>query len=165
MASGDLGSLWSTTNTPAALEEALRDVLPALVATYGAGAATLAADWYETRREREGIGGTFSAVPADIADPGTQALVGWALTEAQDIRGFQTLILGGTQRRIANYARATVMGSSIADPKARGWVRVGSGSSCEFCSMLLDRGAVYTEESADFTAHDHDDCGAAPAWA
>jgi hypothetical protein len=30
--------------------------------------------------------------------------------------------------------------------------------------MLLGRGAVYTEASADFEAHDHCNCGAAPAW-
>jgi hypothetical protein len=56
------------------------------------------------------------------------------------------------------------MGSSIADPKARGWMRVGSGR-CDFCRMLIGRGAVYTESTVDFHAHDHCGCGATPAWA
>lgn len=163
-AESDLSTLWRRVETPEAVEEALRDVLPALVDSYGAAAATVAADWYDDLRDERGVGGRFTAIPASITETGTQALVGWALAEAADLPGFQTLILGGTQRRIANFARQTVMGSSIADPQAKGWMRVGSGSSCPFCSMLLGRGAVYTEATADFQAHDHDDCAAAPAW-
>jgi hypothetical protein len=53
------------------------------------------------------------------------------------------------QRRIANFSRDTITGSSIADPKAQGWERVGNGE-CAFCSMLIGRGAVYSEASADF---------------
>jgi hypothetical protein len=30
--------------------------------------------------------------------------------------------------------------------------------------MLIGRGAVYTEASVDFEAHDHCHCGAEPAW-
>jgi hypothetical protein len=69
------------------------------------------------------------------------------------------------QRRIANFSRQTVMGSSVADPKARGWQRVGAGE-CKtgFCDMLIGRGAVYSEASADFAAHDHCKCSAAPAF-
>lgn len=163
-ASSDLSALWRGAETPLETEAALRDVLPALVDVYGAGAALIAADWYDDLREERSIAGRFGAVPADIAETGTQALVGWALTEATDLPAFQTLIEGGTQRRIANFARQTVMQSSIADPRARGWQRVGSGSSCSFCSMLLGRGAVYSEATADFQAHDHDDCAAAPSW-
>jgi hypothetical protein len=160
----DLADLWRTAGTPEQVAAALRDVLPALIDTYGLAAATLAADWYDDVRDSREVRGHFTAIPAEVPETGTQALVGWALSEAQDLPGFQTLILGGAQRRIANFSRLTVMGSSIADPAARGWERVGSGSSCEFCQMLLGRGAVYTEASADFEAHDHDDCGAAPAW-
>lgn len=73
-----------------------------------------------------------------------------------------TLIGGGLQRTIANQHRGTVTASSIADPKARGWRRVGSGVSCDFCQMLLGRGAVYIEETADFATHDHCNCSAEP---
>jgi hypothetical protein len=163
-ASRDMEALWRDVEDALAAEAALRDVMPRLVDTYGAAAATVAADWYDDQREADEIRGRFTAIPADIPETGTQALIGWALNEAKDFEGFKALLLGGSQRRIANFARQTVMGSSIADPQARGWKRVGSGSSCEFCSMLLGRGAVYTEATADFNAHDHDDCGAAPAW-
>lgn len=164
-ASDDLDLLWRDADTPTELEAALRDTLPALIDTYGLAAGAFAADWYDDSRAEADVRGRFTALTAEIADNGSHALIGWALDTATDMPAFQTLILGGTQRRIANHSRLTVMQSSIADPAARGWKRVGSGSSCEFCSMLLGRGAVYTEATADFAAHDHDDCFAAPEWA
>lgn len=163
-AESDLAGMWRHIETPQQAEAALRDVLPALITTYGSAAATVAADWYDDVRDRAGVRGSFRAIPAEIPEPGAQALVGWALAEASDLPGFQTLILGGAQRRITNFSRLTVTGSSIADPRAVGWQRVGGGSSCDFCSMLLGRGAVYSESTADFEAHDHDQCGAEPVW-
>lgn len=163
-ATHDLNGLWRDVRTADAIEEALRDLLPGLVDAYGAAAATTAADWYDDLRDESAIRGRFTAIPADIADAGTQPLVGWALDKAADVESFRTLIEGGTQRRIANFARLTVTGSSISDPSARGWQRTGVGE-CDFCQMLLGRGAVYSEASADFEAHDHCNCGAEPAWA
>lgn len=159
----DLEVLWRDARTPAQMEPALRDVLPALVRTYGLAAGALAADWYDEAREEAGVRRTFSAVVPDFGDAGTQALVGWGLATATDLDPFKSLILGGMQRRIANYSRATVAGSAVADPAARGWQRVGGGG-CDFCSMLIDRGAVYSESTADFKSHDHCTCGAAPVW-
>jgi hypothetical protein len=164
-AAHDLDILWRGADSPAELEAALRDTLPPLIDTYGLAAASVAADWYDELRDENGVRGRFAAIVPEVGDAGAQALVGWALTEANDLPAFQTLIVGGTQRRIANASRATVAGSSIADPGARGWYRVGDGDSCEFCSMLLGRGAVYTEATADFQAHDHCGCAAAPKWA
>jgi hypothetical protein len=162
-ANRDLSALWRQVTTAAEAEVALRDVLPALIDTYGAAAATLAANWYDDHRDKVGPAKAFTAIPVDIADTGAQALVGWAVTEATDTTALQALILGGTQRRIANFSRATVTGSSIADPAATGWQRVGSGE-CAFCAMLIGRGAVYSEAGADFASHDHCNCSAAPAF-
>lgn len=162
-AARDLAALWRQADTAAEIEAALRDVLPDLVDAYGAAAATVAADWYDDLRDASDVRGRFTAVPAAVPETGTQALVGWALAEARDLPSFQTLILGGTQRRIANFSRLTVSGSSIADPGALGWKRVGTGR-CDFCRMLIGRGAVYTEATADFEAHDHCGCAAAPEW-
>lgn len=163
-AESDLSTLWRGADTAAALEEALRDLLPGLIDLYGSAAATVAADWYDDLRDQKSVRGRFTAIPAEVAETGSQALVGWALAEASDLPTFQTLILGGTQRRIANFSRLTVTNSSVEDPSARGWTRIGDGNSCQFCSMLLGRGAVYSEASADFQAHDHCGCSAAPAF-
>lgn len=164
LAARDLAALWRSVTNAAEAEVALRDILPRLIDTYGLAAGTLAADWYDDQRNKVGAKKRFRAIPADIKDSGSQALIGWATSTATDIPSLQSLIEGGTQRRIANFSRLTVSGSSIEDPAARGWYRIGAGSSCEFCVMLIDRGAVYSESSVDFASHDHCNCGASPAW-
>jgi hypothetical protein len=164
LASADLRALWRQAETPAAVSTALHDVLPALIDAYGAAAATVAADWYDETRDEASPRGRFTAIPVEIPDPGAHALVGWALNEANDMPALRTLVEGGTQRRIANFSRLTVSQSSVADPGARGWSRVGAGG-CDFCRMLISRGAVYTEATADFEAHDHCNCTPAPQWA
>jgi len=162
-ASRDLHALWRQVSSAAEAEVALRDILPGLIDTYGAAAGTLAADWYDEHRDKLEVPGHFRAIPADVKDAGAQALVGWATATATDMSSLQSLVLGGTQRRIANFSRGTITGSSIADPKATGWQRVGSGE-CAFCAMLIGRGAVYSEASADFASHDHCNCSAVPAF-
>lgn len=165
LADRDLAHLWRLVANGAAADEALRDLLPAIVTEYGTLGAALAAEWYDGLREKVGAKGLFTAVPIAADDRGSQALIGWALTKATDDATLKTLILGGVQRRVADHVRLTVMDSSIADPAARGWQRVGVGE-CKngFCDMLIARGAVYSEASADFAAHDHCQCSAVPAF-
>lgn len=166
LARRDLATLWRQVSTAAESEMALRDILPSLIDTYGIAAGTLAADWYDDAREKAGVGGSFTAIPADTEDPGTHALIGWALAEATDYAAFQSLVEGGMQRRITDFSRGTVMNSSVSDPRATGWQRTGSGE-CKsgFCDMLIGRGSVYrTEESATFASHDWCKCSAVPAW-
>lgn len=163
LASRDLAALWRKLEGAAQAEEALRDLLPEIVAIYGTAAATLAADWYDDLRDKVGAKGRFTAIPAEVTDPGTQALIGWAVHEAQSYESLKSLVDGGVQRRIANYPRLTVTRSSVADPAARGWQRTGVGG-CAFCQMLISRGAVYSKETVDFASHDHCNCGAVPAF-
>lgn len=163
LASRDLHALWRQVTTAAQAQVALNDVLPALIDTYGMAAATVAAEWYDDAREKAGVSGRFTAFPANLPDPGAQALAGWAASSATTLDTMLPLVLGGVQKRIANAARATVIGSSVADPRADGWQRVGSGE-CDFCAMLIGRGAVYSETTVDFGAHDNCHCGAAPAF-
>ena len=163
-ANRDLAALWRRMESAAQAGEALHDLLPDIIDTYGLAASVAAAEWYDEARLKAGARGRFAANPFEIAETGTHALIGWALSTASDDVAFKILIEGGTQRRIANHSRLTVTRASIADPAARGWQRVGDGNSCEFCSMLLGRGAVYTEATADFQSHDHCGCVAAPAF-
>lgn len=164
LASRDLTALWRLVAEGASAEVALRDLLPAIVREYGEAGAAVAADWYDEQREKADVGGRFAAIPLAADDRGTQALIGWALTTATDDASLATLIAGGTQRRIADHVRYTVARSSIADPGARGWRRVGDGKTCPFCSMLIGRGAVYTKATADFDSHDSCGCSAIPEW-
>jgi hypothetical protein len=159
LADGDLAVVWRRNLS----ESALRDALPSLVAVYGAAAASMAADWYDEFRDAHTARGRFRAIPAEIADSGEQALVGWAFSEAVDEDSLKVLVAGGMQRRIANFARFTVTASSVEDPAAEGWVRVGEGA-CKsgWCDQYLDgevRSVPY-----DFPAHDNCHCAAVPAF-
>lgn len=164
LADRDLAALWRLVANGASANEALHDLLPSIVTQYGAAGAAMAAEWYDQQREKVGAKGRFTALPISAKDRGADSLVSWALSTATDDGSLRTLIAGGVQRRIVDHTRYTVASNSIHDRAARGWMRVGDGHSCEFCSMLLGRGAVYTESSADFQSHDHCGCSAAPAW-
>jgi len=161
LADRDLTRLWRLVVGGASAEEALRDLLPAIVTEYGQVGAAMAAEWYDDQRERAQARGRFTAIPLAASDRGTDALIGWALSTATDDTALRTLILGGTQRRIADHQRLTVTSSSVADPAAGGWVRVGRGE-CDWCQQYLDgevRSVAY-----DFPAHDNCNCGATPAF-
>lgn len=168
LAARDLEEIWRQVNDAVQAREALKDVLPALLDTYGAAAATLAADWYDELRDELGVAGRFSAIPAEVGTAGGLALAGWAVSPLfaaePDWRLAQSMVAGGLQRRVANASRYTIAGSAIADPAADGWQRVGVGGSCQFCRMLISRGSVYSEAGADFSSHDRCNCTAAPAF-
>lgn len=60
--------------------------------------------------------------------------------------------------------RETIAATTTADPRAVGYARVTSGKACEFCSMLAGRGAVYSDDTAHFEAHDGCSCSAEPVY-
>lgn len=163
LAQGDLDALMRQVGQANSkeLRDTLMDVLPSLVETYGSAAATVAADWYDELRDEASATGRFTAIPAEIPDAGTHALIGWAAQTATDDASFRSLLGGGMQRRIANGARGTITRSSVADPRSAGWKRIGSGA-CTFCRMLIQRDQLYSEATADFAAHDDCNCQAYP---
>ena len=167
LAEGDLRSLWRQVTNLDEAREALEDILPLLVRTYGTAASTLAADWYDDLRDELNVDRRFSAIVADLDDQGADVLARWGvaplLGDEPDWSAARSLIAGGLQRRITNGARETVRISSIEDPQAQGWQRSASGG-CAFCQMLAGRGIVYSEASADFASHDHCSCHAVPAF-
>lgn len=162
LAIGDLDVIWREVSAAALARDALNDILPALVSTYGSAAATVASDWYDDLRDSAEAPGRFRAIPAEIAKTGTQELVGWASATATDFSTFQTLISGGLQRRIVNFSRVTLLGSTDQDPQASGWIRVGVGE-CDWCTQYLD-GEVRTVEGYDFPAHDWCRCDVMPVF-
>lgn len=150
----------SASGDPAAVEALLAEVIQ----SYGEAAAAVTADWYDEMRADTGVSPGFSAVIPEPADPGATALVNWAVGSATDEAALVSLIEGGLQRRITNYSRNVLTTSAVRDPKARGWMRIGTGE-CGFCAMLVSRGSVYTKATVQFASHDHCNCTAAPAWA
>ncbi len=164
LAASDLSALWRQVDDATTARMALFDVLPKLITTYGSAAASIASDWYDDVRDSAGVKGNFRAVPADPGDQNAGALIAWATSTATSVDTALPLVTGGAVRRIRNYSRQSIMGSSLTDPQARGWQREGDGESCDFCLMLIERGAVYTEDTADFLSHDNCNCDAVPAF-
>lgn len=169
LALSDLAGSWRGVTSADAALEALTALLPRLVSVYGSAAATLGADWYDEFRAAAKVPGAFRAIPAELPDLGrTDALAGWAVgplfSATPDFDAAKTRAAGGFQRIVLNANRMTVAGSSIADPAADGWQRLGQGGNCAFCTMLISRGAVYRDSTADFASHDHCNCYAAPAF-
>ena len=171
LARRDLDAFWRLLEGLSAeqVRDALMDVLPELGGAYGDAAAALAADWYEDVREASQARGSFSPVLASPPEPARwEALARWGVdplfAEQPDAAIALAKVAGGLQRLIADQHRLTVVESSIADPAASGWRRVGVGDSCGFCRMLIDRGHVYTEATSTFRSHDWCNCAAAPSW-
>lgn len=165
LARRDITGLMRQVTSAAEARVALNDILPALIQQYGEAAAFVAAEWYDQARMKAGVAGRFSGIPMELPDPGAPGLIAWAAKEATDLDTMLPLVLGGVQKRIANAARGTVALSTTSDRASAGWQRVGTGSStCTFCQMVNGRGAVFTQATADFGAHDNDDCMAVPAW-
>lgn len=168
LAENDLSVMFRQFDTADAARDGLRDLLPRLTSVYGEAATSLAADWYDDLRDAAEARGRFSPVLADLPDRGrTDALASWSvkpLYQAEpDFATALVKVSGGLQRIIANADRQTIAASSIADRSALGWAREGVGE-CEFCQLLIGRGAVYTEASADFESHDRCGCVAVPAF-
>lgn len=168
LAERDLRVLFGEAGSPTSVREALRDVLPRLVALYGSAAAALAADWYDDLRDAAAARGRFTAIPAELPDTGrTDALARWSVgplfAATPDFATALSKAAGGLQRIVANADRDTIRLSSVQDPAARGWARAGVGD-CEFCRMLIGRGFIYTEATADFDSHDRCGCVAVPEF-
>jgi hypothetical protein len=150
------------------VRDQLGDILPKLVNVYGSAAASLSADWYDDLRDASGARGRFSAIVADLPDAGrTQSLARWAVGPLYganpDGVAAKSMASSGLQRIIFNAGRDTIRTSSTQDRAASGWQREGNGG-CPFCEMLIGRGAVYSEATADFESHDRCRCVGVPVF-
>lgn len=150
----------------------------ALVQTYRKTSAGLASQYLRAFRRASGIPGELRVVLAEplVVDQFNTSLrvtsviaVKNAATAgtAVDVAMANALVLssGAMSRLVLNAGRETIAQTTVADPRARGWHRVLGGHGCDFCRMLVGRGDVYTEASADFASHGGCGCGAAPSYA
>lgn len=164
--------IWMRLNLsdPDVLRDPLAAVLESVADKYGTAAAALAADFYDDMRtDVVKTGPRFTPKLAEVPGPERfKSLAGWGIGPLFGGNPDPTTALhkvsGGLKLVVGNVYRETIMGSSIADPAARGWQRVADGNACDFCVMLEGRGAVYSEAGADFASHDHCGCTAEPAF-
>lgn len=154
---------------------AVQEALTALIWLRHSQSSRLSAAYYQTARRAAGIGATDSIV---LAAPPPLEQIDRSLTFVGPVGAKMLLasgrkdaaqqtfvkVSGSVGRLVLNGGRDTLLQSAQADTRRVGWERVTGGNACEFCSMLADRGAVYSEDSGDFEAHDHCSCSAEPVF-
>lgn len=147
-----------------------------LVARNRAATTLLAGQYLEAFHTTAGAGTGLVVVPAEAA-PLAQVAISMRVTSTIAYgKGRQAGLTGpeaaanalvrasgAATRLVLDAGRDTVRQTTVADPKCIGWRRVGRGR-CDFCRMLIGRGAVYRESTAQFQAHDHCTCSAEPVY-
>lgn len=174
----DFLTLWPIWQGDAASFASLIQATQPLVTVYRQAATATAGAYYEAFRSADEVAGTPTvrlADPVPAAQLGrsmlvtgqsaTRLAVGGGQSAEQARKTSLVRVSGAVTRQVVNGARDTILGSVQADPEALGWTRVTDGAPCAFCAMLASRGAVYKSEAgADFQAHDHCGCQAAPLY-
>lgn len=160
LASAALAQVWQSLQSPGDVATALEDTS----GLYGLAAGTLAADWYEELRDAAEVRGRLIVEPAKLPSGGLFRSIADTLATTGTPETALTRAQGELQRVVANAHRDTVTQLAGADRYATGWRRVGDGANCDFCRMLIGRGAVYKQSTARFASHQHCNCMAAPAF-
>lgn len=166
-----------------AIDESWSAIEPALLAIIDAGrrtSADLAAAYYTALRTVEGMPGRFT--PPLLIDTAWQGAAQTSLRVTGPIAAKSavrrnlpdagkralTMVSGAVARHTLDGGRETLLQAVRQDSEQSrrriGWARVGSGSPCSFCAMLISRGAVYGERSGAFQSHDHCSCTLEPQF-
>lgn len=147
-----------------------------LVAVRRGQSGEIAGRYFKSFRTVEGVAGAASAaaaptVPASVVETSLYVTgmntvkngldAGFSLGAARQNALVQ--VSGAIGRHVLNGGRGALIYSTASDKQAGGWARVTFGN-CAFCAMLASRGAVYSEDTADFEAHDHCACGVEPQY-
>lgn len=161
----------------ATIERFLAAAVP-IVTGQRATSARLAADYLEAFKKLElGSDAVLRAVLADMI-PTEQVVTSLTVTGPVSIkramsRGVSLVKAAETaevnvaragMRLVLGGGRDTITETTQADRQAAGWARATSGRPCAFCAMIAGRGAVFSERSVAFEAHDGCSCTAEPVF-
>lgn len=188
-AAADTLTIWAAGFDPADINGSWTALEPAVLAVtndYRSQSSNLAAAYYQTHRQAEGVPGR--AEPRLAVPPSREVMrhslsfYGRAVPHrllqagAQDVSARAAVqLLGGVGRHVANGGRETIGASTLADRQAVGMARITVGTPCAFCAMLASRGPVYKSpetaaggrwSGADqaFKVHDHCACTVEPVY-
>jgi len=158
---------------------ALLAALTAITRSRHSRAVSLATDYLEDVRDAWGLPPDPTVLrparpPDDDTIVGAMTLRGPIATKKaharRDSRGASAAvalvrIVGGVTAIALDGDRATVADTVAGDPQAEGWRRVTDASPCKFCAGIRDEGVIAaTDRGAQFPAHDHCGCTAAPVY-
>ena len=141
-----------------------------VVSQYGDVAASMAAEWFDDVRAAEGVAGSFRAAPfaspydESAVDGMVRRAVGPMFADVPDVSTVMRTVAQNTGKYVLGASRETIRRNSFIDPNGHGFLRVARGETCDFCLMLVGRGAVYKKESAFFASHGDCNCAAVPSW-
>ena len=135
------------TATVAEEREAAKEIMAGVAQVYDEAAASLAAQWYDSRMQADG-----ASVPAALTSVAYKSEEADAVARLHaekltkgDVRGFAK----GCAAYAANDARHSVSDTMLGGA-SRNWTAgvryariVADGEACTFCMMLASRGAVY----------------------
>jgi hypothetical protein len=166
-ASADLAAVAAQSRRPV---DAALEALGLVVPSYYDAAGALAVAWYDERRSESSP--STSYVPEIIGDPATdwieREVSKFADTLDADLEDATQRLLNEAltlaEKEVARGFRDSILGNSRMDEDSIGWSRVARPGACKFCTMLADKGAVYSEASVDFAAHGNCNCATRPEF-
>lgn len=85
-------------------------------------------------------------------------------SEPLALRKMQQQLEASSSRLTLNGDRETVLETFKQSDSIKGWRRIGDDDPCFFCAMLVSRGAVYSEGTVEFRAHDSCSCSVEPLY-
>lgn len=157
----DIQKAWRAlgATSPEGKRDALLDIVPGLVETYGEAGAVVALEYFESTTGATGTiypGSTPDAVQGSI-----RAVIG-GLWEGRDAEVLAAVVASAT-RHMLQVGRSTIYESARATPGVR-FARVPEPGACDWCRIMSSRGAVYlTKRTAGGDGNDyHDDCNCDP---
>jgi len=173
-----LVTLWPAFD-PTRIDESWALLQTAAMLIIGQGrtqSSVLAQTYYETIRAAEGVTTALPKVALPLegwqAAATTSLLVTGAIGAKAAILAKQPLaditantlvrVSGAVSRIVLNGGRETI-GAYVRADRVR-WRRITSAAPCPFCAMLAGRGAVYSQDSVNFEAHDHCSCTSEPVF-
>lgn len=168
-----LGPIWD--GTPETFRLLVEASVP-LIENYHSTSSAAAASYYEAFRSAERPGGSpalrLAEFNGEVAAAGLWSVGQSSVADAiaagrpasEVLEAALTRVAGSVTWSVLDGGRSTVIRSTSADQQAQGWARTTSGSPCAFCAMLSGRGPVYKEDTADFEAHLHCNCGTEPHY-
>lgn len=152
---------------------AVEAALLGLIAARRRQSSEVAADYYRSFRQVEGIPGRATTVTPEPPNPiltvATLRLLGpiqakknIAARVANPAERTLTRLSGSISRQVLDGGRQTLAETVKADPAAKGYRRITGGRSCDFCAGIAAQGVIGV--NVDFPAHDHCSCTQEPAY-
>ncbi|MDU0349030.1 hypothetical protein, partial [Actinomyces sp. MRS3W] len=154
---------------PAAVRDALVEVVQALCVKYGDLASTAAADWYDDLRAKNpGLPPYAAQTTSPVSPAAVEGTVRYAAGElwGDDPAKTRAMVETALARWNRYAGRDTILHNVGRDPAHPAWARVPRGAkTCAWCTMLASRGWAYSsEDAAARSGHDNCDCQIVPDW-